>query len=243
MARSFPTSSALSLDAADGVIDGRYFGRPIVGGAPALTTFAPTITPSFAPTSFGVPAFGASSSALALDAADGVIDGRHFGRPIVQSAPQFAPTFPAGFPTAYPTTVGAFPTAYPTTFGASSSALALDAADGVIDGRHFGRPIVQSGFPQASFPTTFASGYHTGFPTSFAPSSNALALDAADGVIDGRHFGRPIVQQPAFGGFGGFGTTFGATTFGAPATSAAFAADAADGVIDGKYFGRPIVQA
>ena len=29
-------------------------------------------------------------------------------------------------------------------------------------------------------------------PTLFRPHSSALALDAADGVIDGRYYGRPI---------------------------------------------------
>lgn len=48
----------------------------------------------------------------------------------------------------------------------------------------------------------------------------AFKLDAADGVIDGKYFGQPIVSSRA----------------------AALALDAADGVIDGKVFGRPIVR-
>jgi hypothetical protein len=54
------------LDAADGCLDGRYFGSPIVGSP----------RPAYRP---------AMSSAQALDAADGRMDGRYYGSPIVQT--------------------------------------------------------------------------------------------------------------------------------------------------------------
>jgi hypothetical protein len=84
-----PSSAALALDAADGVIDGRHFGRPIVQ-QPAFGGFSAPIQTFGAPIqTFGAPiqTFGApvTSAAFAADAADGVIDGKYFGRPIVQA--------------------------------------------------------------------------------------------------------------------------------------------------------------
>jgi hypothetical protein len=249
-------ATAHALDAADGVIDGRHFGRPIVqaGAAPAFGGFAQPAFASYAPTTFGgfhaAPTYfgGASSTAAALDAADGVIDGRHFGRPIVQAgaAPAFGGFAQPAFASYAPTTFGGFHAA-PTYFGgASSTAAALDAADGVIDGRHFGRPIVQAGgavgglVPYTGAPVVAAPQYVQAAPVSYgavpaqyyggygaAPAygasyvpaagygnpifrgapvahyggssaQRAAALDAADGVMDGRHFGRPIVQQRRF---------------------------------------------
>jgi len=85
---------------------------------------------------------------------------------------------------------------------AGNSALALDAADGVIDGRFYGAPIVGAGVPQATAlvarhgyqvqrqPVGIVGGYQT---TVGGSNAAARALDAADGVIDGRFFGRPVV--------------------------------------------------
>jgi len=276
------SAAARALDAADGVIDGRYYGRPIVqAGAPQFATAAPqyaqfaTAAPQFAqfaaapqyataaPQFYGATAYPGgyatatplirtaapsvipNNSALALDAADGVIDGRFYGRPIVQggaqqfvgAAPQFVGAAPQ-FVGAAPQFVGAAPQfvggvssfGAPSVYGGQlvrsvptttvgSSALALDAADGVIDGRFYGRPIVQGGAPGA---VIGGSPYYGGAQllsgavqpafyqqpqfTSVVPTtqvlrtvpntagSTAAALDAADGVIDGRYFGRPIVQ-------------------------------------------------
>jgi len=69
-------NSALALDAADGVIDGRFFGRPIVGGAHSFA--APVAT---------------NAAAARLDAADGVMDGRFFGRPVVPTGFNSATAF------------------------------------------------------------------------------------------------------------------------------------------------------
>jgi hypothetical protein len=224
----YASSSALALDAADGVIDGRYFGSPIAGGAPLATSFAAPYATSFAP-SFAAPApvFSsaiaspfASSSALALDAADGVIDGRYFGSPIAGrsafpasfAAPAFAPTFAPSFAApAYATSFApsvVAPSFSP--FGGASSALALDAADGVIDGRFFGSPIAGgvSSFAAPSFASPFTTSYAAPMVSPFGASafgaspfgSSALALDAADGVIDGRFFGSPIASAPVYGG-------------------------------------------
>ena len=57
-----PRSSALALDAGDGVIDGKYYGSPIVS-----TDYQPTVAAS------------SQRASLAQDAADGVIDGNYFG--------------------------------------------------------------------------------------------------------------------------------------------------------------------
>eukprot|EP01006_Ploeotia_vitrea_P037173 TRINITY_DN6609_c0_g1_i1.p1 TRINITY_DN6609_c0_g1~~TRINITY_DN6609_c0_g1_i1.p1 ORF type:complete len:145 (+),score=26.05 TRINITY_DN6609_c0_g1_i1:38-472(+) len=77
-----------------------------------------------------------------------------------------------------------------------SAALALDAADGQINGRYYGRPIIQAGGGAgvAGAGATFAGGYGGYGGTTVGAGSSALALDAADGRIDGRYFGRPIVQ-------------------------------------------------
>jgi hypothetical protein len=123
-------SSALALDAADGVIDGKFFGAGITQ-TQTQTTYPAAYSGYAAQRSFVTgPAYGAASSALALDAADGVIDGKFFGAGIVNHA-----AYPAAYPAARSFVTG-------TTYGAPSSALALDAADGVIDGKFFGSNIV-----------------------------------------------------------------------------------------------------
>merc|ERR1711976_640034 len=83
-----------------------------------------------------------------------------------------------------------------------------------------GRPIVQSGFGASTIGGYGGfGGYGLGGVRSFGgypavggfggSNAAALALDAADGRIDGTSFGRPIVQSgagayaaPTFGGFG-----------------------------------------
>lgn len=286
-------SVAQRLDAADGVIDGKYYGRPIIERRNP-------VTPTYRPVA-------------ALDVADPVIDGRYYGRSIVESpASRFygAPTTRYG---GYYSRYGhaGYPAGY-----TSSTAAALDAADGVIDGKYYGRPIVETsaGYPvrRAGYypaaPVTQYAGryyddglvnygtrryvdaapvqpyyddlalgrrvYNSGLVGEFAErpidgyyapsqyrSSAALQLDAADGVIDGRYYGRPIVEAPARRYVGGAVATryepadgvidsryYGRPIVEAPARryvggSVAERLDAADGVIDGKYFGRPIIQA
>jgi len=244
--RSYRSSAATALDAADGVIDGKYYGRPIV------ETSAPTYT--------GARMYQ-SSAATALDAADGVIDGKYYGRPIVEtSAPTYtgARMYQSSAATALDAADGVIDGKYygrpivetsaPTYTGArmyqSSAATALDAADGVIDGKYYGRPIVETGAPTyARTGLPYAGGYR---------SSTAAALDAADGVIDGRYYGRPIVETSAPVVSRGYASRYydddlvtygGARTYrGGYRSSTAAALDAADGVMDGKYYGRPIVE-
>lgn len=74
---------------------------------------------------------------------------------------------------------------------------ALDAADGVIDGKYFGHPIVQgtNAFSGSAFSGTFTSApMSTPYRSSAAA---ALALDAADGVMDGKYFGHQIAEVPS----------------------------------------------
>ena len=141
------TNTAFALDAADGVIDGKYFGVPV---APNLHSATPI-----------------SASALALDAADGVIDGKFFGGQIMNQAPMSNPrVVPSVFSPGVQVmpTVGAFgtpafvtPTPMVGAFGTPAfatpssgyiqggdyrSSLAMDAADGKIDGKFFGQQIL-----------------------------------------------------------------------------------------------------
>eukprot|EP00993_Chasmostoma_nieuportense_P001093 NODE_2002_length_1308_cov_229.707028_g1905_i0.p1 GENE.NODE_2002_length_1308_cov_229.707028_g1905_i0~~NODE_2002_length_1308_cov_229.707028_g1905_i0.p1 ORF type:complete len:416 (+),score=38.42 NODE_2002_length_1308_cov_229.707028_g1905_i0:49-1248(+) len=221
-------SSALALDAADGRIDGRFFGSRIVGGG-----YGAGVAPAYG--AYTTPAYGAygayapASSALALDAADGRIDGRYFGSRIVGggygagvASAAYSPYAPRpAYAAAAPVYTGAvapYTGAVAPYTGTASSALALDAADGRIDGRYFGSRIVGGGYgagvapaysaysPYAAraYPTpaygTYAPAYGTYAPAygAYAPASAALALDAADGRIDGRFFGSQIVG----GGYG-----------------------------------------
>eukprot|EP00670_Eutreptiella_braarudii_P004171 CAMPEP_0174300144 /NCGR_PEP_ID=MMETSP0809-20121228/58296_1 /TAXON_ID=73025 ORGANISM="Eutreptiella gymnastica-like, Strain CCMP1594" /NCGR_SAMPLE_ID=MMETSP0809 /ASSEMBLY_ACC=CAM_ASM_000658 /LENGTH=405 /DNA_ID=CAMNT_0015405685 /DNA_START=16 /DNA_END=1232 /DNA_ORIENTATION=- len=114
------------------------------------------------------------------------------------------------------------------TYGSSS--LALDAADGVVDGTFYGRPIAPSygrpayGAP-AYGPSLSTYGASTYRRPAYGPSA-ALSLDAADGVIDGAYFGSPIMSS----------------SYGALVLRALVLRAAADGVIDGAYFGSPIMS-
>jgi hypothetical protein len=95
--------------------------------------------------------------------------------------------------------------------GSQAGALALDAADGVIDGKCFGANVGVAApaayAPQMySAPVSYAApvsyGYAAQAPVAYAPAptgyavapnqASAFALDAADGVIDGRTFGTPV---------------------------------------------------
>jgi|EP00670_Eutreptiella_braarudii_P004968 hypothetical protein len=215
-------SLAQKLDAADGVMDGRFYGRPIIEtsrASPVTTVVDDVYTrPS---TARAYRSGYRTNTAAALDAADGVIDGTYFGRRIIESGA--------------PRSVTRYGRGYPVYRGASSAALALDAADGVIDGKYFGHRIVDGA---RTYRTPYYSGVRSGYAGRYSPvrrsyrSSAATALDAADGVIDGKYYGRPIVETSA-------PTYTGARMY---QSSAATALDAADGVIDGKYYGRPIVE-
>jgi hypothetical protein len=96
-------ASALALDAADGRIDGRYFGAQVAVGAPAgVAGYGYGAPAGVAGYGYGAPAgvtgygygapagvavAGSQSAALALDAADGRIDGRFYGAPVAAATP------------------------------------------------------------------------------------------------------------------------------------------------------------
>mmetsp|Transcript_93459 Transcript_93459/g.157094 ORF Transcript_93459/g.157094 Transcript_93459/m.157094 type:complete len:378 (+) Transcript_93459:30-1163(+) len=223
-------SSALALDAADGVIDGKYFGSQVAVAAPtyaapatyAPATYAPAAyaAPTYAapaPVTYAAPTYaapvvaGTQSSALALDAADGVIDGKYFGSQVAVAAPSYVPPATFAAPTyAAPATVAA-PVAYaapatyaapsytsPVVAGSQSSALALDAADGVIDGKYYGSQVAVASPAtyMAAAPAAYAPVSYGVPTTAFASSqASALALDAADGVVDGRFYGAPVAVR------------------------------------------------
>jgi hypothetical protein len=85
-------ASALALDAADGRIDGRYFGAQVAVGAPAgVAGYGYGAPAGVTGYGYGAPAgvavAGSQSAALALDAADGRIDGRFYGAPVAAATP------------------------------------------------------------------------------------------------------------------------------------------------------------
>lgn len=260
---------ALALDAADGVIDGRYFGAPIAGRpapwgmtAPTYVATAPYAAAPYAAAPYAAapytaaPFAGPGAAALALDAADGVIDGRYFGSPVVGAAAHYAPTYVPGAPFApgpywgAPGPVAMAPAVHPYGYNFAppvaapfapalaapnaGAALALDAADGVIDGRYHGAPI---GVQAAPAVTAYQPAV-VGQPTLVAGNtSSALALDAADGRIDGKYFGANIATAAPQ-----YAPAAYAPAAYAPNANAARALDAADGVIDGRYYGNRIVH-
>lgn len=246
----------MNLDAADGVIDGKFFGRQIVQSRPAFPATAGYSVPStpffggnyqysapaasFAPAVYSGPqiytqaynpvsVIPQQNSALALDAADGVIDGKFFGSRIASVAPRpVATAFPTAWPASFAPAQGFAPQGFaPQSFAPQSFAQ-----------QSWGAPVSYSVAPTSYGFATQAPRViqsHAMLPSTapFGNSNAAFALDAADGVIDGKYHGRQIVhaQQPTGGYF--------------PAQSrsaAAQALDAADGVIDGRYHGRPIVE-
>jgi hypothetical protein len=97
--------------------------------------------------------------------------------------PQAAPTV---FPPAFPPTAPAPNTqaTNPQIPPEGSLARQIDMADGILDGRYFGTPIVQVNAPVPA-------------PQIHAPASVARALDAADGSVDGRFNGAVITAEGA----------------------------------------------
>jgi hypothetical protein len=114
------------------------------------------------------------------------MDGRFHGRPIVQAGGAQFGGFPqqqfggfGGVVQAQPTYVQAAPivTNQPMGFGGFPQQ---------VGGFQQGFPQQFGGFPQQQF---------GGFPQQqFGGQAAAARLDAADGVIDGQFFGRPIVR-------------------------------------------------
>eukprot|EP01012_Entosiphon_sulcatum_P029874 TRINITY_DN365_c0_g1_i1.p1 TRINITY_DN365_c0_g1~~TRINITY_DN365_c0_g1_i1.p1 ORF type:complete len:288 (-),score=44.72 TRINITY_DN365_c0_g1_i1:151-1014(-) len=255
------SSSALALDAADGVIDGKYHGRRIVDASTALVT----TTPGTRVYRSGYPTYTRSASALELDAADGVIDGRYYGRQIAEAAPArtvYASPSRRVYADRYGRRiVEATPTR--TVYADAAPVVYADRyADGVIDGRFYGRRIVEAPARTvyaSAAPVVYADRYdrYTAVPTTYTRSASALELDAADGVIDGRYYGRQIVEAAPARRYVTAAPVRYASDYGtrvvrsggyyAPRVAhrgltAAERLDAADGVIDGTYYGSRIVQ-
>lgn len=241
------------IDAADGILDGHYYGTRINGATFSGTRHTSPVVYSGVRHTGPVVYSGARHtgpvvyrvSANALDAADGVIDGRYYGTQIS-----------GGTLRRYG--------------GYSSSPIrrvtvdALDAADGVMDGRYYGTRIYG----------TTASG-HGGYVSPTRRRATADALDAADGVMDGQYYGTRVSGATLSAGRSLSPRTQRAHPsdlyyFSRPASlidsraaeslhhshhrasprapsprtkRAAAALDAADGVMDGTYFGTPIANA
>eukprot|EP00667_Euglena_gracilis_P014960 EG_transcript_15530 len=204
---------AEALDAADGVRDGTYFGRPIVEtrGSPVQhVVHRDRYHPSR-------PYY--SATAARVDAADGVVDGTYFGRPIVEAGsvvrrvygepivhtnvypPSRIEHTSAAAVVVDPTNQAVVQTKAPAPTSASphpvfrtATAAALDAADGVLDGRYFGRPILEAHGPPTRIAVAAGAVVPTVIPRLPSSSRAVQALDAADGVLDGTYFGRPIVE-------------------------------------------------
>ena len=75
-----PSARAIAaLDAADGKMDGTYFGAPILGATPSTMALPSTMAMTG-------PMTGPSAAAIAaLDAMDGVMDGKYFGAEILST--------------------------------------------------------------------------------------------------------------------------------------------------------------
>eukprot|EP00993_Chasmostoma_nieuportense_P001909 NODE_2749_length_1103_cov_96.844262_g2624_i0.p1 GENE.NODE_2749_length_1103_cov_96.844262_g2624_i0~~NODE_2749_length_1103_cov_96.844262_g2624_i0.p1 ORF type:complete len:347 (+),score=44.94 NODE_2749_length_1103_cov_96.844262_g2624_i0:42-1043(+) len=234
-------SSALALDAADGRIDGRFFGSRIVGGGygAGVAPYGAYTTPAYG--AYG--AYAPASSALALDAADGRIDGRYFGSRIVGggygagvASAAYSPYAPRpAYAAAAPVYTGAvapYTGAVAPYTGTASSALALDAADGRIDGRYFGSRIVGGGYGAGVAPAYSAYSPYAAiaYPT---PAYGTYAPAPA--------YSYGGYAAPAYGGYTAYGGYAASPyAYGAAATPAA-QLDAADGVMDGRHFGSRIV--
>ena len=134
----------------------------------------------------------AQRAAEALDAADGVIDGKFNGRPTVECRVTPAKSRP-------------------------SAAEALNAADGVFDGKFHGRPIVERRISREESQSHWRSA--------------AAALNAAVGVIYGYFHRQPIVENIRSSN----------RRHEPRPPSAADVIDSLDGVMDGKFFGTPIM--
>ena len=90
----------------------------------------------------------------------------------------------------------------------AAAALALDAADGVINGKYYGRPIICESAAQGTTVGDTVKAYQAFSRDNTEPfveivddserkpvSAAAQALDAADGVMDGKFHGVPIVDS------------------------------------------------
>eukprot|EP00995_Heteronema_vittatum_P007107 NODE_2243_length_811_cov_284.883202_g1544_i1.p1 GENE.NODE_2243_length_811_cov_284.883202_g1544_i1~~NODE_2243_length_811_cov_284.883202_g1544_i1.p1 ORF type:complete len:199 (-),score=87.76 NODE_2243_length_811_cov_284.883202_g1544_i1:147-743(-) len=190
--------AAANLDAADGVIDGRHFGSQVVAGNGFATT-AGYSAPAFASRSV-LPAYGSAFPATSYAAASAypattygqtlpTTYGSHFGHtlPATTYGSHFGHTLPATtYGSHFPASTYA-PTVAPTTFAAPAAYARPAFAAPVAS---YGAPAF-SGYGASVLPSTYGSTLNS----YSAGQAAALSLDAADGVIDGRHFGSQVVAR------------------------------------------------
>jgi len=233
-AHGFPTNTnANRLDAADGVMDGRYFGTPIAGatmsghpaargyGAPAYGAYgAPAYGAYGAPAygAYGAPAYGYGGYGAAL------------GGPRIVSVTRS--TVPL---TGYGGLVGGYtsPLAYGG-YGApmASSALALDAADGVIDGRCFGAPIAS---PAIGYGSSFIGAPAYGYGGYGAALGGARVVSVTRSTVPLTGYGGLV------GGYGGYASPVAYGGYAAPAFSSTLASPMAYGGYGAPLLGGPTV--
>eukprot|EP00667_Euglena_gracilis_P008184 EG_transcript_8287 len=152
--------------------DGRYYGPRIISRTllPTATASQASVSGQFTTRTFPQPTNTVISSrpgpaAEAWDAADGVMDGRYFGLPIQE---RFSTTQPpvVGFPPQRRYSLATHNEPSPAPLTSTTT------------------------YRRYSLPAQLAA------PSSYWPqSTGATALDAADGVLDGKYFGHPIIER------------------------------------------------
>lgn len=130
-------------------------------------------------------------AAFALDAADGRIDGKYFGSNVGVAVPAVPVSYGAAVVPV--TAVAPVTTPAVTTFTTTAPVVpvrALPLAGAVVTG-----PVVATGY---GAPVT-GYGYGAGAPVAVAGSqAGALSLDLADGRLDGKYHGAPVVSATPF---------------------------------------------
>eukprot|EP00667_Euglena_gracilis_P007520 EG_transcript_7596 len=166
----------------DGVLR-RYTGSQSVTASPSKVVVDNSLAAPYSSVTVAKPAsfFLAHNDyeAAQLDAADGVIDGAHYGTPIYRKPESGAVVTPKYYVAHDP-----------------AQATRLDAADGVLDGKYYGAQIYSRGGTVASVTDCCTPEVNRSYVVARTPT-DALRLDAADGVLDGAHYGAPIVSRPA----------------------------------------------
>eukprot|EP01004_Peranema_trichophorum_P008565 NODE_7319_length_790_cov_77.182909_g6710_i0.p1 GENE.NODE_7319_length_790_cov_77.182909_g6710_i0~~NODE_7319_length_790_cov_77.182909_g6710_i0.p1 ORF type:complete len:214 (+),score=63.62 NODE_7319_length_790_cov_77.182909_g6710_i0:60-701(+) len=202
--------AAANLDAADGVVDGRFYGRQVfatTGGRAAVSSAGAYGVPSPVAYSAPVASYGAyGAPAFSAPVAAPVSYGASYGVPAAPvaygssfgaySAPIAAPvSFGASYgvpaaPVSYAAPVSSY--AAPLSYGAPAFSAPVAAYGGV---RSFA-PAAPVSFGASPF-TSYSGAYSAplaGSTTVAASQGHALALDAADGRVDGRHYGSNVVS-------------------------------------------------
>ena len=224
-------SLARDLDMADGVLDGKLYGRPIVEVPRSVGYPRSYGSPSYRPEYRPATTYAPSRTAYPLDYP--LDDGAYYGRPVSRAAYapatyRHSPLDAYGLDYAPRVSHASYPSTY------RSPAVYDDGYYGAPYGSSYGHPSASYGRRIIGAPTTrvVGSGYdsYNGYPhsgvhgrrviSSHAPprtyssyrgaapvrryvdepeprfkSRTANALDAADGVIDGKFQAKDIVQE------------------------------------------------